>query len=117
DENAPFTSIYMLPMAHRTPEALEQVVANLGSYLFHELATPLGLKLEPLRQEEPATAAGMLAAPLRSFGTYAVWFPRGLLLRPAGVLEARPGLARFGERRDQARSGGSGAGIPREAPK
>ncbi|MBI3412413.1 MAG: protein kinase [Planctomycetes bacterium] len=87
DEHSPFSSIYMMPLAHRTPDALEQVVANLGNYLFHELATPLGLKLEPLRQDDQAALqapAGLLAAPLRSFGTYAVWFPRGLLLRLAG---------------------------------
>jgi hypothetical protein len=55
-------------------------VAHLGSYLFHELTTPLGLRLDTLRHQGPAAGA----TPFRSFGTYAVWFPRGLLLRLAG---------------------------------
>src|SRR3954454_17924497 len=41
DQGMPFGSAYLLPMAHRSPEALEQAVSHLGSYLFHELTTPL----------------------------------------------------------------------------
>src|SRR5262249_17939922 len=80
DQGQPFQSIYLLQTAHRTPEALRDTVAHLGSYLFHELTTPLALRLEALRTEEPGDGA----TPFRSFATYAVWFPRGLLLRLAG---------------------------------
>lgn len=87
DEGAPFHSVYLLPLAHRSPAALDETVAHLGNYLFHELTTPLGLRLDHLRHTEAfgdsGQATGQLAAPLRSFGTYAVWFPRGLLLRLA----------------------------------
>ncbi len=87
DQGSPMHSVYLLPLAHRSPDALEQTVAHLGSYLFHELTTPLGLRLEVLRHEEEigdsGPARGQMAIPLRSFGTYAVWFPRGLMLNLA----------------------------------
>jgi hypothetical protein len=79
DQNQAFASTYLLQLGHRSPEALRDVVAHLGSYLFHELTTPLGLRLDRCRQL-PAPAG---ATTFRSFGTYAVWFPRGLLLRLA----------------------------------
>lgn len=87
DQGKPYGSAYLLPLTNRSPEALEQAVSHLGSYLFHELTTPLGLRLDHLRHEN---ADGDNSEPLagvttmfRSFGTYAVWFPRGLLLRMA----------------------------------
>ena len=87
DEGTPFHSVYLLPLAHRSPDAMEETVAHLGSYLFHELTTPLGLRLENLRQEdelnESGPAMGQMSVSLRSFGTYAVWFPRGLMLNLA----------------------------------
>ncbi|MCI0682858.1 MAG: protein kinase [Gemmataceae bacterium] len=87
DNGAPFTSVYMLPLAHRSPQALEESIAHLGNYLFHELTTPLGLRLDHVRHDdapsESGPAPGQPAAPLRSFGTFAVWFPRGLLLHVA----------------------------------
>jgi hypothetical protein len=86
DQGSPFSTVYLLPLAHRTPEALDDTVAHLGSYLFHELTTPLGLRLDHLRHVSDANGAaqlGALTTPFRSFGTYAVWFPRGLLLRMA----------------------------------
>ena len=87
DNGAPFNSVYMLPLAHRSPQELEESVAHLGNYLFHELTTPLGLRLDAVRHDDAPTdsgpAPGMLPAPLRSFGTFAVWFPRGLLLHVA----------------------------------
>ena len=87
EQRSPFSTVYLLPLAHRTPDSLEQTVAHLGSYLFHELTTPLGLRLDLLRhgddQGESAPAFGQLSVPLRSFGTYAVWFPRGLMLNLA----------------------------------
>jgi hypothetical protein len=79
DPGPPFQSVYLVPLTHRSPEALRDAVAHLGSYLFHELTTPLGLRLDALRQAGP----GPTATAFRSFGTYAVWFPRGLLLRLA----------------------------------
>jgi serine/threonine protein kinase len=79
DPGSPFQSVYLLQLGHRSPEALRDAVAHLGSYLFHELTTPLGLQLDTLRQAPPSPGA----TPFRSFGTYAVWFPRGLLLRLA----------------------------------
>ncbi len=94
DNAAPFHQVYLLQLAHRSPEALRDAVAHLGSYLFHELTTPLGLHLD--RHRKPATALG--TTPFRSFGTYAVWFPRGLLLRQA----ARQVCARLLEEWQQA---------------
>jgi serine/threonine protein kinase len=79
DQGQPYSQVYLMKLGHRSPEALRDVVAHLGSYLFHELTTPLGLRLDRLRL--PVTPAG--STPFRSFGTYAIWFPRGLLLRAA----------------------------------
>src|SRR5262249_28198375 len=89
DQGQPFHSVYLLPMAHRSPEGLEETVSHLGNYLFHELTTPLGIRLEHMREKDEVgdsgqqQPSGMLAAPIRSFGTYSIWFPRGLLLRLA----------------------------------
>jgi hypothetical protein len=87
DPGMPYQTVYLLPLPHRCPEAVDETVAHLGSYLFHELTTPVGLQLEHLRAAdqfgEAGPAAGALAVPIRSFGTYAVWFPRGLLLHLA----------------------------------
>jgi hypothetical protein len=79
DNGQPYQQIYLLKLAHRGPQTLRDAVAHLGSYLFHELTTPLGLRLD--RYRNPAMALG--ATIFRSFGTHAVWFPRGLLLRAA----------------------------------
>jgi hypothetical protein len=79
DPGLPYKSVYLVQLAHRSPEALRDSVAHLGSYLFHELTTPLGLRLDALRNVEPQAETTRF----RSFGTYAVWFPRGLLLRLA----------------------------------
>jgi hypothetical protein len=78
DDGAPFHNTYLLTLNNRTPEGKRDAMAHLGSYLFHELTTPLGIRLDHsrLRQEAGST-------PFRSLGTYAVWFPRGLLLRLA----------------------------------
>jgi len=75
-----FDAVYLLTQANRSPEARRDTVAHLGSYLFHELTTPLGLRLDRGRQLPVATDA----TPFRSLGTYGVWFPRGLMLRLAG---------------------------------
>jgi hypothetical protein len=93
DQGTPYGAMYLLPLAHRSPQALDEVVAHLGSYLFHEVTTPLGLRLDHLRRESASVEAALarkgLSAPFRSLGTYAVWFPRGLLLRLAGRLACR----------------------------
>jgi hypothetical protein len=77
DEGMAYDSCYLVTLSHRTPEARRDAMAHVGSYLFHELTTPLGTRLEQTR-----LARGVL--PFRSFGTYGVWFPRGLLLHLAG---------------------------------
>jgi hypothetical protein len=80
ENGATFDAVYVLTQANRSPEARRDAVAHLGSYLFHELTTPLGPRLDRGRQVPGAVGA----TPFRSFGTYGVWFPRGLLLRLAG---------------------------------
>ncbi len=80
DGGSTFDAVYVLPQASRTPEARRDAVSHLGSYLFHELTTPLGMRVERARQLRPDEET----TPFRSFGTYGVWFPRGLLLRLAG---------------------------------
>jgi hypothetical protein len=79
-EGPPFTSVCLLQQEHRGPEALRDCVAHLGSYLVHDLTTPLGAELE--RGRDALALAGD-RLPFRSFGTSSVWFPRGLLLRVA----------------------------------
>jgi hypothetical protein len=81
EANAPFDSVYLLTATHRTPEARRDTVGHLGSYLFHEMTTPLGLRLDHSRKAIEENRLGMTR--FRSFGTYAVWFPRGLLMRLA----------------------------------
>jgi hypothetical protein len=79
DEGQPYDCIYLLKQTHRTPESLRDIVAHLRSYLFHELTTPLGLRLDRGRH----LSARSNVTPFRSFGTHSVWFPRGLMLRLA----------------------------------
>jgi hypothetical protein len=85
DEGKAFDEVYLLPQSHRSPEGRRDALSHLGSYLFHELTTPLGLRLDHARlKHDPLT-------PFRSLGTFGVWFPRGLLLR----LAARSACARL----------------------
>lgn len=79
DEDPPYASSYLLQMQHRTPEDLRDTVAHLGSYIFHDVTTPFGLRLDKARHAKIADGA----TAFRSLGTFAVWFPRGLLLRLA----------------------------------
>lgn len=76
---APYSSVYITQIEHRTQEELRDCVAHLAGYLTQELTTPLGSKLERLRSR-PASPD---YTPFRSLGTYSIWFPRGLLLRLA----------------------------------
>jgi hypothetical protein len=75
----PFTASYLLPMPQRSSAAFRDVISHLAGYVAHDLTTPLGTALEQLRQRPP----GFGRSPFRTFGTYGVWFPRGLLLRAA----------------------------------
>lgn len=76
DEGAAYDHTYLVTLTHRTPESRRDALAHLGSYLFHELTTPLGLRLDQCRLKPAATT-------FRGLGTFGVWFPRGLLLRMA----------------------------------
>lgn len=75
----PFTATYLLPMTSRTPQAFQDCIAHLAGYVTHDLTTPLGAALEQIRRE-PLPAG---RTPFRGFGTFGVWYPRGLLLRSA----------------------------------
>ncbi len=79
EQGTSFSSIYLLPQAQRSANAMRDQVAHTCSYLFHELTTPLGLHLDRVRERRVAAESLVF----RSFGTYAVWYPRGLLLRLA----------------------------------
>ena len=48
--NPPFDAVYLLTGTHRTPQARRDAVAHLGSYLFHDLTTPLGSRLDHSRR-------------------------------------------------------------------
>jgi serine/threonine protein kinase len=76
DEAPAFDTTYLMTLRNRTPESRRDCLAHLGSYLFHELTTPLSNRLDQLRLKHTSI-------PFRSLGTYGVWFPRGLLLRLA----------------------------------
>lgn len=75
----PFTATYLLPMSQRTPEGYRDTVSHLSGYITHELTSPLGTGLEEYRSRKPVPGR----SPFRGFGTFGVWFPRGLLLRSA----------------------------------
>jgi hypothetical protein len=75
----PFTSTYLLPMSERSPAAFRDCVSHLAGYVAHDMTTPLGVALEQIRSQP----VGFDRSPFRTFGTYGVWFPRGLLLRAA----------------------------------
>ena len=71
--------MYLLPMPERTAGAFRDCVSHLAGYVSHDMTTPLGAALEQAR----AQPVGFDRSPFRTFGTYGVWFPRGLLLRAA----------------------------------
>jgi serine/threonine protein kinase len=78
-QGLPFTATYLMTMPERTSEAFRDIVSHLAGYVAHDLTTPLGPALDHLRQKN----GGFDRSPFRTFGTYGVWFPRGLLLRAA----------------------------------
>jgi serine/threonine protein kinase len=75
----PFDATYLLPMPERNATAFRDCVSHLAGYVAHDLTTPLGPALEQARRKP----TGFGKSPFRGFGTYGVWFPRGLLLRAA----------------------------------
>ncbi len=79
DSGPPFQSTYLVRLPHRSPEELKQAATRMASYLFHDLSTPLGIRLAQSRHAQAVDGD----SPFRSFGSYAIWFPRGLLLRVA----------------------------------
>jgi serine/threonine protein kinase len=75
----PFSATYLLHMPERSSGAFRDCISHLAGYVAHDLTTPLGHALEQIRNRP----AGFGKSPFRTFGTYGVWFPRGLLLRAA----------------------------------
>ncbi len=75
----PFAATYLLPMSARTPDAFRDATSHLAGYITYDLTTPLGGGLDALRAKP--TPPGR--TPFRGFGTFGVWYPRGLLLRSA----------------------------------
>ena len=78
-QGLPYNSLYLLQLEHRTPEAMRDCVAHMAGYLAQDLTTALGFELEQEREAPPDPDR----TPFRSFGTFGVWLPRGLLLRAA----------------------------------
>lgn len=79
DNGAPFTSIYLNRVGRKSPGTVREVASRMASYIFHDLATPLGRTLAPSRSSQYERVGTCF----RSFGTYNVWYPRGLMLRIA----------------------------------
>ncbi|MGF1582263.1 MAG: tubulin-like doman-containing protein [Gemmataceae bacterium] len=116
EDGNPFESVYLLPMKNRSPSAYDDIMSQLGNYLSHEVTTPLGLRVDAARKRakdkrqeaKDKKSPGLdsshtsleyssLNVLLRSFGTYSVWFPRGLLLRCAARLACRKVAGRWQE--------------------
>jgi serine/threonine protein kinase len=75
----PFSATYLLSMQERTKASFEDCIANLAGYVIHDLTTPLGATLEKVRRAGP----GHGRSPFRQFGTFGLWYPRGLVIREA----------------------------------
>jgi serine/threonine protein kinase len=126
EQGPPFDCAYLVTLANRSPEARQESIANLGAYLFHEMTTPLGLRLDQARGQGKAAGAFYLepgSTPFRSLGTYAVWFPRGLLLRLAARSACVRLLEEWGSVRDSGGTFDADSGdhrrfalVPSEAP-
>ena len=89
----PFDSTYLLPMASRNSEAFRDVTAHLAGYVASELTTPFGQIIEQTRR----TDLGPGRTPFRGFGTFAVWYPQGLLLRSAARQKCIDLIREWGE--------------------
>jgi hypothetical protein len=79
DPRSPFDGVYLTVRRDRTPAAVRECVAHVATFLTHDLATPLGSRLEDGRTEPNDPNA----ISFRTFGTSTIWYPRGLLLRVA----------------------------------
>ena len=79
DQGPPFQAVYLVRMSHRSPEVLRETTARMAGYVFHDLTTPLGTRISQSRLAQRMKQE----TPFRTFGTYTVWFPRGLMLRVA----------------------------------
>lgn len=79
DSGAPFQSVYLTRVGRRSHGTMREVASRMASYVFNDLATPLGRILTPSR----LTQFDKIGSIYRSFGTYNVWYPRGLMLRIA----------------------------------
>ncbi|VTR99911.1 protein kinase domain-containing protein [Tuwongella immobilis] len=79
NESFPFSGSYLIALEHRSPGMLRDAMARLSTYLLQELTTPLGNDLEVQRRR----ALEQNQTIFRCFGSFSVWFPRGLLLREA----------------------------------
>jgi serine/threonine protein kinase len=85
DKGTPFDAVYLVRTAHRSPQGLSELASRMATYVFHDLTSPLGHRLEQSRHRQHTARE----TPFRSFGTYAVWYPRGLLLRVAARFAAQ----------------------------
>jgi serine/threonine protein kinase len=75
----PFTATYLLAMQERNKASFEDTIANLTGYVIHDLTTPLGMTLDKIRRAGPS----MGRSPFKQFGTFGLWYPRGLVIREA----------------------------------
>ncbi|HEY2783622.1 MAG TPA: tubulin-like doman-containing protein, partial [Fimbriiglobus sp.] len=75
----PFTATYLMTINDRSSTAFRDCLAHLAGYVTHDLTTPLGTLLERVRTSPPVNGR----VPFRGFGTFGVWYPRGLVLRAA----------------------------------
>lgn len=90
DTGSPFQSVYLTRVGRRSPSVLREVASRTASYVFNDLATPLGRRLLPSRLQQ----YDKMGTVFRSYGTYNVWYPRGLMLRIASR-QAAQRLIRF----------------------
>jgi hypothetical protein len=79
DSGSPFRSVYLSRVGRRSHGTMREVASRVASYVFNDLATPLGRLLTPSRAQQ----YDRVGTSFRSFGTYNVWYPRGLMLRIA----------------------------------
>lgn len=79
DNGTPFQSVYLARVGRRSVGTVREVASRMATYVFNDLATPLGRLLAPSRRQQ----YDKIGSVYRSFGTYNVWYPRGLMLRIA----------------------------------
>lgn len=75
----PFSATYLMAIPDRSSAAFKDCLSHLAAYVTHDLTTPFGTLLERVRTSPPPPGR----VPFRSFGTFGVWYPRGLVLRTA----------------------------------